>query len=30
MDYFPHDHVRSRGYRWGEDGIAGFGDDKLN
>ncbi|HUZ63216.1 MAG TPA: glucosidase [Acetobacteraceae bacterium] len=29
-DYFPHDHARSRAYRWGEDGIAGFGDDQLN
>ncbi|MFC0397604.1 MGH1-like glycoside hydrolase domain-containing protein [Paraburkholderia rhizosphaerae] len=29
-DYFPHDHARSRAYRWGEDGIAGFGDDTLN
>jgi hypothetical protein len=29
-DYFPHDHARSRAYRWGEDGIAGFGDAKLN
>jgi hypothetical protein len=29
-DSFPHDHARSRAYRWGEDGIAGFGDDKLN
>ncbi|CDY75298.1 Acyl-coenzyme A synthetases/AMP-(fatty) acid ligases [Caballeronia glathei] len=29
-DYFPHDHARSRAYRWGEDGLAGFGDDKLN
>jgi Glycosyl hydrolase family 63 C-terminal domain len=29
-DYFPHDHARSRAYRWGEDGIAGFGDDKLD
>jgi hypothetical protein len=28
-DYFPHDHARSRAYRWGEDGIAGFGDDRL-
>lgn len=27
--YFPHDHARSRAYRWGEDGIAGFADDKL-
>jgi hypothetical protein len=25
-DYFPHDHARSRAYRWGEDGIAGFSD----
>ena len=23
-DYFPHDHARSRTYRWNEDGIAGF------
>jgi hypothetical protein len=21
-DYFPHDHARSRAYRWGEDGAA--------
>jgi len=28
-DYFPHDHARSRAYRWGEDGIAGWGDDHL-
>src|ERR1700756_65081 len=27
-DYFPHDHARSRAYRWGEDGIAGISDDK--
>jgi hypothetical protein len=27
-DYFPHDHARSRVYRWGEDGIAGISDDK--
>src|SRR5689334_21608208 len=26
-DYFPDDHARSRVYRWGEDGIAGIGDD---
>jgi hypothetical protein len=26
-DYFPHDHARSRTYRWGEDGIAGISDD---
>src|SRR5687768_11890869 len=23
---FPHDHARSRAYRWGEDGLAGFCD----
>jgi hypothetical protein len=28
-EYFPHDHARSRVYRWGEDGIGGFGDDQL-
>jgi hypothetical protein len=28
-DYFPHDHARSRAYRWGEDGIAGFADDQA-
>jgi hypothetical protein len=26
-DWFPHDHARSRAYRWGEDGLAGFSDD---
>jgi hypothetical protein len=26
-EYFPHDHARSRAYRWGEDGIAGMSDD---
>ncbi|MEO8360877.1 MAG: glucosidase [Vicinamibacteria bacterium] len=25
-DYFPHDHARSRAYRWGEDGLLGFSD----
>jgi hypothetical protein len=25
-NYFPHDHARSRAYRWGEDGLAGFSD----
>jgi hypothetical protein len=25
-EYFPHDHARSRAYRWGEDGIAGLCD----
>ena len=29
-DSFSHDHARSRAYRWGEDGIAGFSDDKQN
>jgi hypothetical protein len=29
-DYFPHDHARWRAYRWGEDGIAGFSDDKQH
>jgi hypothetical protein len=24
--YFPHDHARSRAYRWGEDGILGICD----
>ena len=28
-NYLPHDHARSRAYRWGEDAIAGFGDDQL-
>ena len=25
-DSFPHDHARSRAYRWGEDGIGGICD----
>src|ERR1700750_1149808 len=25
-DYFTHEHARSRAYRWGEDGLAGFSD----
>jgi hypothetical protein len=25
-EYFTHDQARSRAYRWGEDGIAGFSD----
>ncbi len=25
--YFPHDHARSRAYRWGEDGLAGISDE---
>ena len=24
--YFPHDHARSRAYRWNEDGMAGISD----
>ncbi|HET7265583.1 MAG TPA: glucosidase [bacterium] len=27
-DYFPHDHARSRAYRWGEDGLLGISDDR--
>lgn len=27
-NYFTHDQARSRAYRWGEDGIAGFCDDR--
>lgn len=26
--HFPHDHARSRAYRWNEDGIAGISDRK--
>jgi hypothetical protein len=25
--HFPHEHARSRAYRWGEDGLLGFCDD---
>ena len=25
--YLPHDHARSRAYRWGEDGLLGISDD---
>src|SRR2546430_1794986 len=28
-EYLPHDHARSRAYRWGEDGIAGISDDQA-
>jgi hypothetical protein len=28
--YFPHDHARSRAYRWGEDGLAGISDDRQH
>ncbi len=27
-NYFTHDQARSRAYRWGEDGLAGFSDEK--
>jgi hypothetical protein len=27
-DFFPHDHARSRAYRWNEDGLAGICDDR--
>ena len=26
-NHFPHEHARSRAYRWGEDGIAGISDN---
>ena len=26
-NYFPHEHARSRAYRWGEDGLGGISDD---
>tara|TARA_R110000744_G_scaffold181548_2_gene300701 strand:+ start:756 stop:3383 length:2628 start_codon:yes stop_codon:yes gene_type:complete len=29
-NYFPHDHARSRAFRWGEDGIAGISDRYSN
>jgi hypothetical protein len=28
-DFFPHDHARSRTYRWGEDGLLGISDEKC-
>src|SRR5262249_25167401 len=27
-NHFSHDQARSRAYRWGEDGLAGFSDDQ--
>jgi hypothetical protein len=27
-DHLPHDHARSRAYRWGEDGLAGISDEQ--
>jgi len=29
-EYFPHDHARSRVYRWNEDGLAGICDRRQN
>ena len=29
-EYFPHDHARSRAYRWSEDGLAGMCDIRQN
>lgn len=29
-EYFPHDHARSRVYRWNEDGLAGVCDDRQH
>src|SRR5271155_2750884 len=28
-NYLPFDEARKRAYRWGEDGIGGFGDRRL-
>lgn len=27
-DYFPHEHARSRAYRWNDDGLAGICDER--
>jgi hypothetical protein len=27
--YFPHDHAHLRAYRWGEDGLLGFSDNRC-
>jgi hypothetical protein len=29
-EYFPHDHARSRAYRWNEDGLAGVSNRLQN
>ncbi len=29
-EYTPHDHARSKTYRWGEDGLAGISDDQQH
>ena len=28
-EYLPHDHARSRTYRWGEDGLLGISDNEC-
>src|SRR5512132_618511 len=28
-DFLPHDHARSRAYRWSEDGLGGISDENL-
>src|SRR5207244_7543507 len=28
-EYFPHDHARSRAYRWGEDGLPSARNSRL-
>jgi Glycosyl hydrolase family 63 C-terminal domain len=28
-NHFPHDHARSRAYRWGEDGLLGISDRRC-
>ncbi len=28
-DFFPHNHARSRTYRWGEDGLLGISDEEC-
>ncbi len=28
LELLPHDHARSRAYRWGEDGLAGICDEE--
>ena len=27
-NYLPHEHARSRAYRWGEDGLLGYCDNR--
>src|SRR6516165_8823583 len=29
-EFFPHDHARSRAYRWNEDGLAGICDRSMH